>query len=359
MVRDSPRSKRYESEGAVRILSPFRTDDERRNERPRADAALCPIKGEPLMDVRTPFFVLLFTFVSTAVLSQTVEPLPLTSSVIEGGAGGTEDIYFTFTAGPGEITALAEARFTADAGDAILTVDFLGVNDAGVATTLAGTIVGRGRQRAEEALRRGIVGLLPETAAHAPMRKRTRVVTSLDESQTVVLHLRAGTGISFFRVSLDGPIDYAPADDVLAGAPTDSSEEPQPEVMSEEEWAAGEADAAAETSEIEVPVDDGNTANAGDELPPPTSEAKPPIRIPGRLPKTLKIPGKTTTVVTKPPVATPIQIKPNLIHRVPSKPPLKIVKITKSAGATTKVPVENKKKPPVKLPLIVKKGGAQ
>ena len=311
------------------------------------------------MYVRATLFFLLLFSVATAGHAQTVEPLPLTSNVIEGGAGGSEDIYFSFTAGPGDIVAVAEAMFAADATDATLTVDFLGVNDEGVASTLASEVVGRGRQRAEEALRRGVVDLLPESAAHAPVRRRTKVSAALDELQIVVLHLRAGTGIGSFKVRLDGPIDYAAAEEPIAPTPPDPFAEPQPEVLSQEEWDAAEGAAAATdpagSTEIEVPMEEGAATEVTPELPPPTSEAKPPIRIPGRQAKTVRIPGKTT-VATKPPAATPIRIKPVAITRVPAKTPVKIVKITKSSGATTTAPVENKKKPAVKLPVIVKKG---
>lgn len=242
----------------------------------------------------TSLFVLLLASPVPGV-AQSVEPMPLTSNVIEGGAGGSDDLYFAFTAGAGDVVVTAETVFVADAADATLAVEFLGVDEEGIATTLAGEMIGQGRRRVEEALRRGVVELLPVSAARAPVRRRTKVTANLAESQTLLLHVRAGAGLSSFRLRLDGPIEYATPEEPPADTSAGLAGPPQPEVMSEDEWLAAEANASTDApeEEIDIPVE-ALASSSAPGVPPAAKDAKPSIRIPGRASTVVKVPGKAT-----------------------------------------------------------------
>jgi hypothetical protein len=305
-------------------------------------------------------FLLLTVLPAVRLDAQAAAPIVLTSDTIEGEAGTGEDIYFSLTAGPGEVTAIGEATFLADATDALLAVEFIDGDAASLAKALAGEVAGRGRDRAEEALRRGIVEMLPGAAA-APVTRRKRIKVTLQEEQTLLLRLRAGTGLSRFRVRLEGPITYPePAspevsDEALDAAAADdvAIEEVAIDEVAIDAPLDIEAESGAET--VEVPIADDSTGDAPETA---VTEARPPIRIPGKKVPVVKVPGRTA-----PPLASgaktsrpaPIKVPSASIVRLPGK-------ATPAATAGKAVPKPAPAKPALKVPSIKKnatKGGAQ
>ena len=241
------------------------------------------------------------------------EPQPLTSDHIHGTGDG-QDVYYTFTAGPGMVIVRADAMLRPESDDAVLTVELLDAAEQ----SLAAAVVGEVGDPVQQALRKALTDLLSDIAAPQPVLKRKAVRAKLEEAQTVMLRVRAGTGVSQYNVNLQGPIVLGNAD-VTVDEPVEESEgsegSDQPAEVTEEE-------APPQTEDVVV-------------------EEAPPVP-----PKKLKIPGKkTSTSESKTSESKTGESKTSDSTTSESKPP---AVIQKSSPKMTKVPK--------KLPVI-KKGG--
>ena len=220
-------------------------------------------------------------------------PTPLTADEISGGeVEERASYYFTFEAGPGEVTAALEAKMKNGSKGAAVGVELL---DAG-AKSLAGALVSGGLDAGKERVENELFKQLGKLTSAADSlgggdTKRKTARVKVKTRQPLVLRLTVDKGVESFTVRVGGAVEFAPyGGDAYGAAPTGQT------------TTGGQA---------QPPPDPDAAAPAQGEAQP--TSGRPAGLLPGLRPALVKVPAPR-------PASSQSPTKPALV-KVPGKQP--------------------------------------
>jgi hypothetical protein len=209
-------------------------------------------------------------------------PTPLTSGKIEGAGGDQKTVYYySFEAGPGNVSATLAAKTKKGAKSAAVGIELFDVNARSLTSTLLNEGLGGGKEKLDQVLSNGLGRLTSglDSLTGDTRRKSSRV--NLKAKQTLTLRLTVGPGIETYTVKLDGAVEF--------GEAATASDPAQPNPPATE---LNATDATVPPTEQQPPP----TEHPPAEQAPPAANPKPPIvKIPGKSsqkPAIIKIPGR-------------------------------------------------------------------
>jgi hypothetical protein len=237
-------------------------------------------------------------------------PTPLTAGEITGGEiEERASYYFSFDAGPGEVTAALEAKMKKNFKRGGVGVELLDAGAKSLAAALVSGGLDAGRERVENELLKqlGKLTSAADSVGGGDTKQKTARV-KVGRRQPLVLKLTVDKGVESFTLRVGGAVEFAqyappPADAGQTWA-TDAATPPQP------------ADPSAPTDPAQTTPQSDSTAQ-----PPAAQEAKPTsgkpaVRVPVRRPALVKVPAKQPQAGA---AQQPQSPRPALV-RVPGKP---------------------------------------
>ena len=243
-------------------------------------------------------------------------PTPLTAGEISGGEiEERASYYFTFEAGPGEVTAALEAKMQKGAKGASVGVELFDADAKSLASALISGGLDAGREKLESALFKqlGKLTAAADSLGGGDTKQKTARV-KVKTRQPLVLKLSVDKGVESFTLRVGGAVEFAQAADAPAVVTPADTLMPADTAGAEGETQPVEPTEQSPPGEQTQPASDPNTAGASptQDASQPTS-GRPAVLLPGRRPALIKVPTKRA----QPGLTQPAQ-KPALV-KVPGK----------------------------------------
>ena len=260
---------------------------------------------------------LLFVALAGSAAAQSTDPkspTPLTAGEISGGEiGERASYYFTFEAGPGEVTAALEATMKKGSKGAGVGVELLDASAKSLAGALLSGGLDAGKEKIENELFKQLGRLTSAADSLGGDTKQKTARVKVKTRQPLVLRLTVDKGVESFTLRVGGAVEFAPA----GGETT-------------------QADATAGTTPADQTAPTAEATPTGEAAPPAPdvqpASGQPAVKvIPGPKSVLLKIPGKQAQ-----PPARPAQ---------QSKPPAIVQKQQPAAKRPAVVLIPGKKQP--------------